>query len=196
MCRERGSEARKNRIFNAYTYFVLGLALITGMTLVQLPCPACGGTGTVKGVTSLEVAGVEAKVVDHVELGIECGWDYERYTYDVKLSVTNKSSSPSYGVIMVTFHDPGEAYSMPQEVDDESVTAQFTGETLEAFPFFVEVGPNRTEVFEKEVQFSGITLQLFTAISHQVEAIAASEFPCPFHGATATVAFTEWLRLR
>lgn len=183
----------KNRIFNAYTGFVLGLALVTGLTLLQLPCPACGGTGVVKGSTALEVAAVEAKLVGHTELGIQCGWDYERYTYDVKLSVTNKSSSPSYGVIMVTFHDPGEAYSLPQEVNDESVVMEFAGETLEAFPFFVEVGPNRTEVVEKQVMFSGITLQLFTADSHQVEAAAASEFACPYG---TKVPFTEWLWLR
>ena len=186
----------KNRVFNAYTAFVLGAVLVGGLTFVQLPCPACQGTGIIKGVTSLEVAGVEAKLVDHVELGIECGWDYERYSYDVKLTVVNKSSSFSYGVIMVTFHDPNETITLPAEIDDESTIVYYSGETLEATPFVVEVGPNQTKVFQKLVQFSGITLQLFTAPEHLVETTVASEFPCPFHGKEATVPFTQWLKLR
>jgi hypothetical protein len=183
----------KGKIFNAYTGFVLGVIFIAAITFVQLPCPACGGSGVVKGVLGLEVTGVEAKLVDHIALGVECGWDYERYNYDVKVSVTNKSNSPSFGVIMVTFHDPDETITLVQEKDDEEVISYFSGETLEAFPFPVEVGPNRTEVFEKRVMFSGVTLEMFSAEAHLVEAIAASEFECPYG---KKVPFTEWLRLR
>jgi hypothetical protein len=186
----------RGKIFNAYTAFVLGASLLFGLTYLELPCPVCNGTGVVKGVTSLDVIGVEATLVDHVETGIECGWDYERYTYDVKLTVSNKSSSMSYGVVMVTFHDPNETITLPIEIDDESTVMYYSGETLAAEPFVVEVGPNHTEVFEKLVQFDGITVQLFTAPEHIVETTVASEFPCPFHGEKAVVPFTEWLQLR
>ena len=186
----------KSTVYNAYTAFVLGAVLLAGLTFVQLPCPACDGTGVIKGVTSLEVAALETDLVDHVELGIECGWDWERYTYDVKLTVANKSSSFSYGVIMVTFHDPNETITLPIEIDDESTVAYYSGETLHAEPFVVEVGPNRTEVFQERVQFDGITLQLFTAPEHLLETTVASEFRCPFHGEKATVPVTEWLKLR
>src|SRR4030067_3857341 len=104
----------KARVFNAYTGFVLGVTLIGALTFVQLPCPmkACGTTGVVKGVSGLEIAGVEAKLIKHTILGIECGWDWERFTYDVKISVVNNTATETFGVIMVSFGDPGEAYSL------------------------------------------------------------------------------------
>ncbi len=186
----------KTRVFNGYTYFVLGVLLFTGLTFLQLPCPACGGTGIIKGAKGLEVSGVEAELTDHIALGIECGWDYERYTYNVNLMVANPTSEDGFGVILVTFHDPTETFSLTQEEDDEEVVKEYSGETLQAFPVFVEVPAKTTRTIEKTLQFEGITLELFGANSHLVEAHIADEYACPFHGATAKVPFTEWLRLR
>ncbi|OGO24348.1 MAG: hypothetical protein A2144_11575 [Chloroflexi bacterium RBG_16_50_9] len=108
----------------------------------------------------------------------------------------NKTTSEAYGVIMVSASDPGEAFTLTQEENDEEVVKEFAGETLEAFPFFVEVSAESTGTIEKRIMFEGITLELFAAQMHQFEANTASEFPCPFHGKTARVSLPQWLRLR
>lgn len=186
----------KAKVFNAYAYFVVGAVLFAAITFVQLPCPACHGTGMVEGAGSLRIAGVEADLLDHDVLGIECGWDYERYTYKVRVSVVNEATAPAYGTVMVSFHDPEESYTLIVEENDEEVTKEFSGETLEAFPFFVEVPAKGSKVIEETVMFDGVTMELFGGQLHLVDATTASEYRCPFHDKSARVNLTEWLRLR
>jgi len=184
------------KLFNAYTYFILGVVLITVLTFIELPCPACGGTGIIKGVTSIKIAEFETELLDHYELGMECGWDYERYTYNVKLTVENPTSTESWGVILITFHDPDAAYQITVEVEDEEVVQEFRGETLAAFPMFIEVPAGSIQTVEEVMMFEGITLEFFGVELHQIDANLASEFVCPFHDASAKVSLPDWLRLR
>lgn len=186
----------KNKIFNAYTYFILGLVLVTGATFIKLPCPACDGSGRIGGVTGVEVVSIEAELVSHFELGMDCGWDFERFTYDVELTVENYSGSEAWGVVLVTFHDPDESYYRQIEIDDSEVEVEVFGQTLLSYPWFVEVPAGSTEVFKKRVNFEGVTLEFFGGRDHQIEASTNTSYTCPFHGEDARVVLPEWLRLR
>jgi hypothetical protein len=185
----------KNKLFNAYTYFIIGLVLLTAVTFVEVPCPACDGAGRITGVLGIEVVSLESDMVSHYELGMDCGWDFERYTYDVKLTLENWTDTESWGVVLVTFHDPDESYMMQIEVDDEEVWVEVTGKTLLSYPWFVEVPAKTTLTFEKRVNFEGVTLEFFGGRSHQLDAKLATSYPCPFHGEKAKVPFPTWLRL-
>ena len=185
----------KSRIFNAYTFFVAGLLIITGATFAELKCPACDGTGRIPGVTGVEVMSIEAEMISHYELGMDCGWDYERYTYDVTLTVENYTGTESWGIILVTFHDPDESYWIQVEIDDEELYVEVTGLTLMSYPWFVEVPARTTEAFTRRVTFEGVTLEFFGGRDHLIEANLASSYTCPFHGETARVSLPVWLRL-
>lgn len=185
-----------NKIFNAYTYFFIGVLLVTGVTFVKLECPACGGTGRISGVSGMEVISIKADLVSHSELGIECGWDFEKFTYDVELTVENYRESAAWGVILVTFHDPEESYIIQVEIDDSEVDKLVTGQTLLSYPWFIEVPANTTQVFKKRVNFQGVTLELYGWRDHLIKTNLASSYPCPFHGEDARVTFPEWLKLR
>jgi hypothetical protein len=186
----------KNKIFNAYTYFVAGLVLITGATFVKIECPACHGTGRISGVSGMEVKSIEAELVNHYELGMECGWDYERFTYDVELTMENYRETAAWGVILVTFHDPEESYIIRVEVDDAEVDKEVTGQTLLSYPWFVEVPAKTIQTFKRQVNFQGVTLEFFGGVEHLIKANIASSYTCPFHGEDARVVLPEWLRLR
>ena len=186
----------KGKIFNAYTIFALVLVLFTGATFIQLPCPACEGTGLITGSKTLQVDKVEAVLTNHYLLNVQCGWDFERYTYDVKLTVENKTSATALGTVMVTFHNPDEEISVVIEIEDEEVMQTYTGKALESIPVFVEVPAATTSVIEKTVTFDGVSLELFRVEEHQIEAYTESEFKCPYHGEKAVVPLTEWIRLK
>ena len=107
----------KNRIFSTYAYlktklfttsvfFTLAVVLFGAVTFIQLPCPVCDGTGYISGVGGLEATVAELELVEHEIVGLECGWDFERYTYDVKLSIENNTNAPLLGLVQITFHDP------------------------------------------------------------------------------------------
>jgi hypothetical protein len=186
----------KNKIFNAYTYFIAGVLLVTGATFFKVECPVCDGTGRIVGVSGMEVKSIKADLVNHYELGIECGWDFEKFTYDVELTVENYRDEAAWGVILVTFHDPEESYLIRVEINDEEVDKEVTGQTLLSYPWFVQVPANTTQVFKKRVDFQGVTLQFYGGLDHLIKANLASSYPCPFHGEDATVTFPEWLKLR
>ena len=186
----------KAKIFNSYTYFLFGLVLVTVASFVPVPCPACGGTGIIEGTTGISVKDIEAELVSHYELGMDCGWDFENYTYDVTLTVENWTSTESYGIILVTFHDPDASYTLTVEEEDEEVDIEVRGATLLSYPVYVELEPRSEKVIEKRMKFEGVTLEFFGNKDHLIEANLASQFACPFHEEKATVTFPEWLRLR
>ena len=186
----------RTKFFNAYTGFVLGAIIFGAVTFVQLPCPACNGTGTVHGVQGLEITGVESELLLHKELGLNCGWDWERYNYDVKVSVVNRSTAMAWGVIMINISNPTESITVTQEIDDQEVEVEYSGKTMQSYPVFVEIPASGTKIIDESIIYEGVTLQLFAEPKHRIDATTASEFACPFHGAKATVSLTEWLRLR
>jgi hypothetical protein len=99
-------------------------------------------------------------------------------------------------VILVTFHDPDESYTIQVEIDDAEVDKEVTGQTLLSYPWFIEAPAKTTQVFKRRVNFQGVTLEFFGGRDHLLKANLASSYTCPFHGEDAKVVLPEWLRLR
>jgi len=187
----------KKKLFTASIFFTLAVILIGGITYIELPCPVCDGEGWIKKARGLEVNAVEYELVDHYIVGLECGWDYEKYTYDFIISVKNTTTSPLFGMISLTFHDPGSTKERVIEEEDEDIVVTDLGPEIWVENIFIEqtdAGAERT--IEETITFDGVTLELFEADVHEVFVHTENEFICPFHGESNKVPLTEWLRLR
>lgn len=192
----------KTKLFTASIFFTLAVIVFGAITYIELPCPVCGGTGYVTGVGDLEIIDVEYELIEHHVVGLECGWDWERYTYDIKITVENKAITPLYGMIQFTFHDPEESRTREvegavQETDDEETFVTDIGAVIWADTIFVDgidAGAERT--IEETIVFEALTLELFDIKIHQIEVNTKDKFICPVHGETNKVSVTEWLRLR
>jgi len=187
----------KTRLFTASIFFTLAIILIGGITYIQLPCPVCDGEGLVSGVGGLKVNDVDYELIEHHIVGLECGWDYESYTYDFKISVENPTSSPTYGMISLTFHDPASSKERVIEEEDEEIVVIDEGPVISVHNIFIEqMDPGAKRTIEETITFDGVTLELFEADVHKVVIHAEDTFICPFHGESNKVSLTEWLRLR
>ena len=200
----------KNRIFSTYAYlktklfttsvfFTLAVVLFGAVTFIQLPCPVCDGTGYISGVGGLEATVAELELVEHEIVGLECGWDFERYTYDVKLSIENNTNAPLLGLVQITFHDPESTRTLYIEVDDEVEEAfEVAGSIIASDTIFIDdMDPGTERIVEDTIVFDGIALEALGVEGHLVQVNSANEFICPFHGnETTEVSLTEWLRLR
>jgi len=188
----------KTKFFTASIFFTLAVILFGGLTFIEFPCPICGGTGFITGARDLEVTGIEYELVSHEIVSLECGWDYESYTYDVKLSVKNKTAAPLYGIIQLTFHDPGASTTRyVSEEDEPEIAVEVPGAVIAAENIFVdEIAAGAERTIEETIVFEGVTLAIFGVEIHQVIAHTADEFACPFHGETAKVPLPQWLGLR
>jgi len=188
----------KTKLFTASIFFTLAVVLFGALTYVQLPCPICDGTGWIKGVANLEITDIEYELIHHEIVGLECGWDYEQYTYDVKLSVENNTDTPLYGMINLTFHDPSETRTLYIEMDDEpEVAVEQAGGIIAAETIFVkEMAADTEQTIEETIVFDGVSLEAIGAEIHLTKANSAHEFVCPFHGESNKISLTEWLRLR
>ncbi len=201
----------KNRVFSAYTYlktrlftasvfFTLAVILFGAATYIQLPCPVCGGTGYITGVGNLEVIEIKSELIEHEVVGLECGWDFETYKYDITMLVENNTGAPLYGLVEITFHDPDSTRIVYIEVDDEVEEAvEIAGGIIAADTIFIDEMTHGTEaIVEATIVFDGISLEQLGVETHLVKVHAANEFICPFHdeGEAYKVTLTEWLRLR
>ena len=193
------------KVFGAHAglmSFVLGFTLLASPVFVEVPDPVSNGTGIIQGAQGLEVTGIEVDLIDHFILNLECGWDFERYTYDVKISVVNETAAPIYGNIVVNFHNP--AYATPGgSVNEEGliITEEGYAGLVEAlFPVFVEVATGTTQTIEQTFIFDGLILGgedagTRTWDTHTVTITTEGEFVSPYGGGTGKVSIIEWLKL-
>jgi len=170
----------KNRVFSAYTY--LKTRLFTASVFFTLAVILFGA------VTYIQL------------VGLECGWDFETYTYDITMLAENNTDAPLYGLVEITFHDPDSTRIVYIEVDDEVEEAvEVAGGIISADTIFIdEMAPGTEGIIEATIVFDGISLEQLGVETHLVKVHAANEFICPFHdeGEAYKVTLTEWLRLR
>ncbi len=187
----------KTRLFTSSIFFTLAVVLLGTITYIQITCPICDGKGLISGAGDLSVTDYEYKLVDHYVVGLECGYDYERYTYEFTMSVRNPTSSPHYGMIQVTFHDPATSSTRFIEQDDEEIMITEVGPVIATEAIFVEeLAAGAEHTIEKNILFDSVTLEVFGSEIHDVVVSTEDAFLCPFHGETNKVSLTEWLRLR
>ena len=192
----------KTKMFTASIFFTLAVIVFGGITYIELPCPVCGGKGFVTGVGDLKVTDIETELINHDVVALECGFDWERFTYDVKISVENMATTPLYGLIQLTFHDPAATRIRTVEgasadTDDEETEVTDEGAVIAHENLFVDgIAPGAERTIEGTIVFEGFTLEMWGNEPHKVVVNTADEFMCPVCGESHKVSFTEWLRLR
>ena len=187
----------KTKLFTASIFFTLAVVLIGGITYIQLPCPVCDGKGIVTGVGDLRVNDVDYELIEHEVVGLECGYDFERYVYDFKLSVENPTTSPILGLVELTFHDPESTKTRLTEEEDEEIEVIDLGVIIAVKTIFVpEIAAGDEQTIEETIVFDALTLEIFDVKIHEVVIHTVDEFICPFHEESNKVSLTEWFRLR
>jgi hypothetical protein len=198
-------KTKMSKVFGAHAglmSFVLGFTLLASPVFIEVPDPISNGTGIIQGAQGLDVTGIEVDLVDHFILNLECGWDFERYTYDVKISVVNDTAAAIYGNIVVNFHNPAAA-TAGGSIDVEGLifTEEAYAGLIEAvFPIFVEVAAGTTQTIEETFVFDGLILGGVDAgtrtwDTHTVTVTTEGEFISPYGGGTGKVSIIEWLKL-
>ncbi len=200
----------KFRVPGAYVYFVFGVILVGALTLIEVPCPIDGGTGVITGARGVEVTGVEAELVELKTIDLGCGELYNEYTYAVKISLVNDTTTAVYGFIVVNFYDPEAILMAPDASDEEwldyaaifgmlgleweEVPAETViGKPIAGSPIFVEIPAESTLSVERSFSFSGFGLQ---EITHKILVMTQEEKLCPYSGGTGKVPITEWLNIK
>ena len=189
----------KIRVSSVYVCFVMGVLLVGALTLIEVPCPICGGTGVITGAKGLEVKGVEGELIDLNTLDVGCGALYNKYTYAVKISLVNEATAPSYGAISVTFHDPKGAHPEVIRPSDEEgadvmvVEPAYPGPTVAAIPVFVEIPAETAQTIEEIIWFEEFWVEQVTN-THNISADTAGKIVCPYCDGTGTVPIIEWFR--
>lgn len=188
------------KVFGAHAgfmSFILGVTLLASLTFTEVACPVSKGTGVLLGAQGLKVTSIETELIDHMLLNLECGWDFERYTYAVKISVVNETAAPIRGAVVVSFHNPAGAFA-EEFVEVEGIVSlevSYAGPIEAAIPVFVEVAAGAALTIEETFVFDGIGLEELEMEGHTILATTAGEFVCPYDGGTGKVSITEWLRL-
>ena len=197
-------KTKVSKVFSAHAGF---MSFVLGFTLLALPVfakvsdPVSNCTGIIQGAQDLDVTVVESELVRYKLVSLECGWDFARYTYDVKLSLVNETTSTQYGMVMVSFYDPERTKEITTTVDDMEVNVLSQGSPVASFPIFVEVAAGTTQTIEKTIVLDGIALDDGefrvdgTTEAHTVTATTKGEFVSPFGDGTGRVSILEWLRL-
>ena len=189
----------KTKLFTASIFFTLAVVLLGGITYLELPCPVCDGTGIVTGAGNLKLAEIDYDITEREVVSLECGYDLERYVYNVKLTVENPTTSPSSGAVKLTFHDPEATRTREVEVvDDEENIVTDLGPIISVQTVYIpEVAAGAERTVEESIEFISVTLEIFDVEFHHIEFYVVDEFICPFHDETSSkVSLTEWLRLR
>ncbi len=193
------------KVFGAHAglmSFALGVTLLASFTFTEVPCPISKGTGVISGAQGLEVTVIETELIDRTLLNLECGWDFERYTYAVKISAVNETAAPIYGAIVVNFHNPAGAFA-EGFIEVEGITTleeAYAGPIDAGIIVFVEVAAETAQTIEKTFVFDGLVLGgrdtgIAEFESHTVTVTTEGSFTCPYDGGTGKVPITEWLRL-
>jgi hypothetical protein len=63
----------RTKLFTASIFFTLAVVLVGSITLIELPCPVCNGTGYISGAKGLEIIDVDIELINHEVVGLECG---------------------------------------------------------------------------------------------------------------------------
>jgi hypothetical protein len=194
----------KIRVPGAYVYFALGVILVTALTFIEVPCPTDGGTGVITGARGVEITGVEAELVEHKIIDM-CYELWDEFTYAVKISVVNETTTTSYGGIVVTFHDPrtatpGYFVDTLDPITDDIISVWvpgFPGAPWKKFLRFITVAAETTKTIELTLVAEGESFGESHGVwTRNISADMAEEFACPYCGGTGKVPITEWLRIK
>ena len=209
---------------SGYTYFSMGVLLLTVITLTRLTCPVDGGTGILNGVEGVKVIDIEDKLLDFKIYDTGCAEIYSDFTYAVNISLVNETSISRYGALLVKFYHPSavkgtdaatarreraeeqeapeEEIVLTEEVGKGGVIITFTRRPAATKFVFVEIPANSAKTVEEIIQFNGFGYQEIAGfgmegVSHNISVAPPVEtIICPYSHGTGKVSLTEWIRLK
>ena len=203
---------------SGYVYFATVVLLVTALTsFVSFTCPVDGGTGVIAGLKGVDITDIEGELINFETYETPCAEIYSAFTYAVKISLVNKTTTPANGALVVKFYDTeaksgnlevaltkramvgaaelpgGEMELTLEEVSEGGMVSTFIRPPEAQRLFFVSVSPESVKTVEKTISFGGFGFQ---AITHTLSATAAEQTVCPYSNGTGKVPLTEWLRLK
>jgi hypothetical protein len=181
-------------------------------------CPLDHGSGVITGTTGVEVLGVEGELINHRTFEMACATVWDEFTYDVKVSLENTTSSPGVGTIMVKFYEPsavGKVYpSLAAAIQEKAPEAEAAEDiqsmlTLEISTDGTVITPIRSQRATNLIFFeipAGATKTVDETItiwgwdwqenSHILTAGLVQQTPCPYCQRTGKLPITEWLKIK
>lgn len=161
------------------------VALLASMgVIIEVPCPACSGTGTIVGAVGVEVGRVEYELIDSKYFDAWCVEEWAILTYDVSISVENKETTRSLGYIVVAFYDP----------PGEDTTQVRRYRSL----VYIDIPPGAVDTIQKVLVYAGgAPSDVFRiGVPQRLEVETAKDIECPICDGTGKVPITEWLRIK
>lgn len=216
----------KNSIFNGYSYFAVGILVLTVLTsFTRLTCPIDGGTGVISGAEALKVTDVEYVLVDSKIYDTGCAETYSDYTYSVNVSLTNDTAASEVGALVVKFYHPlavkgavdlatalqiladqqeaqVQSVTVTEEVSKGGLITTFIAPPVATKLIYVDIPANTSQTVEETIQFRGFgyaeILGLISNGTTHVVSVAppVDAITCPYSHGTGKVPLTEWLRLK
>ena len=167
-----------SRIFSKpkyYFIFPVVVALLFSTSLIQVPCPVCGGTGTLTqsvGMTDIKVVSVESRILDSIQ---DACTNYIVTTADPVITVNNVGSETAEGYLVLHLID----------LD--------TGETLISQNLAMKAGPNAVTTLQSKIAFAYNTIDTPTEdLEIQAEALI-DNVPCLACDGTGKVSLNTYL---
>jgi len=202
-----------------FVYFFIG-ALLLGVltTSFEVTCPIDKGTGVIAGSKSVQVTDVEGKLIDFKTYDTGCEEAFSEFTYAVKISLVNKTTTPGFGLVAINFYRPeavGKEYAnlqeairekaidmelpeqevvlMEEEVSTGGVILVFMGRPVATKLVFVEIPTEMAKTIEETIQFRGFGLE---QIAHTLSSKVEGETVCPFCRGKGKLSVIGWLKIK
>jgi hypothetical protein len=214
-----GDSKMKISVPRGFVYFFIGALLFGVLTAsFKVTCPIDKGTGVIAGAQSVEVVDIEGKLIDFKTFDTGCEEAFSEFTYAVKISLVNKTTTPGFGMVAVNFYHPatvGKDYAnlqaairekaidmelpeqevvlLEEEVSTGGVILVFVGRPVATKLVFVEIPAEMTKTIEETIQFRGFGLE---QITHTVSSKIEGETVCPFCRGEGKLYIIEWLKIK
>lgn len=174
------------RVRRAFLCSVIVALLVVVLTIIEVPCPICQGTGVLLGAKGLEVKGIEYELVNYEGFEVGCGYWWRRFAYMVNISLVNDGITPSYGYVVVVFDEP--ISEQPAETPDSA---------LFIIPVYIKIPAQTAENVERTLVFEGLVPGQFYGFygePHRLSVKIAEKIGCPYCSEKARLSFIEWVK--
>jgi hypothetical protein len=215
---QAGDSKMKVSVPRGFVCLFIGAILFGVLTTsFEVTCPVDKGTGIIAGAKSVEVTDIEGKLTDFKTYDTGCEEAFSEFTYAVKISLVNKTTTPGFGMVAVNFYHPAAVVGdyanveaairelaidqeMPEEevvligeVSTGGVILVFEGRPAVTKLIFVEIPAGMAKTIEKTIEFRGFGLE---RITHTLSSKVEGETACPFCRGKGKLSIIEWLKIK
>ena len=182
--------------FPPIPFFISSIALIAVcmLTPLNLTCPICDGTGSLKAAQDLIVKDTSVQLISQAPVYTfgECGTQVMRskFTYSVNMTVTNNGSVASKGTVTVSFSRHPVGYEVfVQDAEGNMVVQEYMPPTV---PAFVDVAAGATKTIHLDLTYIDDMLAPGDP-PPQASITAGADLIDPTCGGTGRLTFVNWI---